>query len=245
MKILATALVFTALAGVCYAQESQAQLNSGLAAMSAAQNQNEAQAEATQEAQEQAQAQAEARYEERQAAIQRQAAADAAAAAENARNEKFQDQERQLAMMQQQIELEKEQTDANRENDKIDAQLRAENAQSNVAQSVADFNKILAIGQAWRVPYIGWGTWIRTKAARVRARSSTARTIPQKRRGAQLALLVTEGNSPWHHFVSPPRRRALRPSPRISFRRKVEAWEPSRVGKRLRATRRAQRNAML
>jgi len=153
MKIIVTSVVFASLCLPALAQESQGQLDSGLAAMGQAQAQDQAQAAAEERAQEAAQAQAAAREEDREAAAQRRqdAANAAAAAAEEAdkkRDQGFQDQERQLVIEQQEIELQKEQTDANRENDIVNAQLAASKAQTDVTQSEADTARVTAQANA-------------------------------------------------------------------------------------------------
>lgn len=153
MKYLASALVFVSISSVCYAQTSQSQITSGIDAMSNAQDQNQAQAEAVQQAQEQARAQAAAQEQAQEAAAERrQAAANAAAQAEaeadKNRNQDFQDQERKLLIESQEIQLQKEQTDANRENDIITNSLKQQAAHTDETQSQADANRVLAQGQA-------------------------------------------------------------------------------------------------
>lgn len=67
--------------------------------------------------------------------------------ADKYRDQTYQDQLRKLEVQRQQIALEKELTRAKRENDFIDAELKQQNAKTDVIQSNADVNRKLANGE--------------------------------------------------------------------------------------------------
>jgi len=153
MKMLLIASIFFSSPVLCLAQASQSQISSGIDAMSNAQDQNQAQADAAAAAAAQQQQQANAAAEARQEAINARAeaaqqAANAASTAQANQDNNFKQTERQMLIQQQQIELSKEQTDANRENDMINHNLTQQDAVTAVIQSHASATTTTANAQA-------------------------------------------------------------------------------------------------
>ena len=153
MRAVFLAFCLAVLPGFCYAQASQPQITVGLDAMSSAQDQNQARAQAQAAAAAQRQAREVADERTRQRAADRRAeeaerAADAAAAVQQNRDSNFQETERQLLIEQQQIELQKERTDADRENDMINHDLTQQDAQTAVIQSRATATTVTANANA-------------------------------------------------------------------------------------------------
>jgi uncharacterized iron-regulated membrane protein len=161
LKILRVFLLALGMVGgfgyaLCFAQTSS--LTDQINAVSAAQDQEQA-AQAAAQAEQQAEERAE---EARQQALEEQhlaaqpaaqrrqdaaaAAAAAAVAAENKRQQDFQDEQQELVIAQQKIDLQEQQTIADRENDIINHTLKQQDAQTDLVQSQADSTRDIASG---------------------------------------------------------------------------------------------------
>lgn len=153
MRNLLLGFILILFPNLSYAQTNQPEITTGLDAMIAAQNQNRAEAETAAETAAKQQEQQAAAAQAHQAAIEARVqasenAANAAAAAQQTQQSNFQETERQLLIEQQQIELEKQKADADREGDIITHQLSQQDAQTAILQSQANANSINAKAQA-------------------------------------------------------------------------------------------------